>query len=313
VILRPLFSGIAASLVTFIGVFESATAGDASLTRVPVMEFLPVSRSAGGASARSFLAGGMEWFEGRGPAWTAAEVTSARTSRGGTVLRLTLVDAAALRLRESLPDSGTREVAILLDGRVVRVARVGVEESDGSHVTLTGLDAGQGDRLAAWLSRSGVAFDAPILSVRGRSASARPGELVRVDAWVENADDLAAYEVSVRVTGGDRGTIAVEDVSVAADHDDYLFRGTTPISITDERRAAGALLNGSAGATDPAYLATFSLRVSDDAAGTFQIAVDDGERSLLRDAQALEVVYRTAAPLAIEVGPGPKPVRVFGR
>ena len=59
----------------------------------------------------------------------------------------------------------------------------------------------------------------------------------------------------------------------------------------------GAAVNAEA----PAYLATYTLRVSPDASGTFSVNIDCGRETMLRDSGALPIEYRpgTAATIAV--------------
>ena len=61
-------------------------------------------------------------------------------------------------------------------------------------------------------------------------------------------------------------------------------------------------MNGGVSAEEPAYVATYTLRVSPDASGTFNVNVLTGEGSLLRDSNAMAIPYRPGKDLAIAVG-----------
>ena len=84
---------------------------------------------------------------------------------------------------------------------------------------------------------------------------------------------------------------------------DYVF-GSTAVKVTDQQqfRAAGVMMDGGVDAEAPGYLATYTLRASADAAGTFQVNVKTGDSSLLRDSGALAIPFRPGRGFEVNVG-----------
>ena len=130
----------------------------------------------------------------------------------------------------------------------------------------------------------------------------KPGTTVAIEAYVESESDLRAFQVALSVTGGTAGTLTLEDVTIENTRSDFLFNGLSSVEAEDlnNGRAASALFDGGAEATTPQYLAVFTLRASNDAAGSFTVDFRSAD-TLLRDAARHSCTWDSAAPVVITI------------
>jgi hypothetical protein len=143
----------------------------------------------------------------------------------------------------------------------------------------------------------------------GRSAAA-PGDLIDVDIFLEDAlSDLRGYQLHVAAAGGKRGTLELVDVAIH-ERRDHVFAGLADWRAFNAH--TGQMLAGldqPGIATRPgAYLATFTFRASDDAAGTFSVDLlhddrDPAQRTFIfptHPGAKIEVAAAAAAQITIE-------------
>ena len=236
------------------------------------------------------------------PSFASGQIRSAETTDGGTSLQLTISREAASDLASQTRRAQTDRLAVFVGSRIVAAPTIEVNDANGSTV-LTGLSAGLTDRLVALLSRDGVAYGGPLLSVSGTDTAIRAGDVITVDTFVSGVLDLGAFQVTLDITGGTSGKLLVENVEIVDSRSDYVF-DPVAVKVTDQQqyRAAGVMMEGGVDAEAPAYMATYTLRASADAAGTFQVNIKTGESSLLRDSGALAIPFRPARGLEVTVG-----------
>jgi hypothetical protein len=152
-----------------------------------------------------------------------------------------------------------------------------------------------GAPLAEWprvVDRSAVRL------VTGRS-TAVPGDLIDVEVYLQDAlADLQGYQLHVEASGGKRGALELVDIAVH-ERRDHVFAGLADwraFNVHTGQMLAG--LDSPGVATRPgAYLATFTFRTSDDAAGTFSVELlhDD------RDPAQRTFIFPTPPGAKIEV------------
>ncbi len=145
---------------------------------------------------------------------------------------------------------------------------------------------------------------------------AAPGDVVSVDVRLDSAfggPDLVGYQLEVRAGGGTRGQLELIDVSVT-DRKDYAFAGLGgDQSVFSPARSAMFVgvptLEGFA-AAEGAYLATFTFRVSAEAAGTFVVDLSDwalrsdlGQQSFLATSDFGMIAVASTTPAVIAVTP----------
>ncbi len=164
-----------------------------------------------------------------------------------------------------------------------------------------------------------VVVDTVSLSVvpRRGSGSAAPWDVVQVDVYLDSAlADLQGYQLQVAHSGGRRGRLELIDVSIRDDRGDYVFHG-----VADNMFAAGvgnrvafSGLSSLVGVATQArgYLATFTYRVSADAAGTFVVDVKDWvskqdnlEQTFFIATGNGKIEVASTTPAVIVVTPGP--------
>jgi hypothetical protein len=114
------------------------------------------------------------------------------------------------------------------------------------------------------------------------------GETVDVEVYIDSVDDLGAYEVSLEVTGGDTGSLNLEDLVIDKARPDYVFGTEDVVDAVDMvgERLGACLMDGGMMVQGPAYLGTFTYRASQDASGVFQVTVRPGIHSFLKDSSA---------------------------
>jgi len=242
-------------------------------------------------------------FVAKEPAFTSRDVLSAESLRAGTILDMTLNRQAMDRLASAARAAGADRLASYIGSRLLAVALLSSNAAEG-HTVLEGFASGQSDRLVDLLVREGVAFSGPMVSVVTDRAVARPGDIINADVFISGVAVLGAWEVALEVSGGDAGSVAVEDVTIDDTRQDFVFGPAGAIKITDPdlMRAAGVMMSGGVPADAPSYVASYRLRVSPDAQGEFNVNVATGDRTILRDSDALGIAYRPGSAAKLAVG-----------
>lgn len=140
-----------------------------------------------------------------------------------------------------------------------------------------------------------------------------PGEVVAVDVYAANGNDLRAYQLALSIAPVDfdaqRGGqppgdgLTVNALLIDTGRPDYLFSGLENYPVTDlaGTRMASAALFGGLPVTESRYLGTFYVRAAGNAAGTYAIGIDSG-RTIVLDSfsQPLSVV---TVPVVVVVQP----------
>lgn len=175
--------------------------------------------------------------------------------------------------------------------------------------------------LFAGLSGTLRAGDAPpasstfaSINVKATQANAAPGGLVSVEAFVSNAQDLAVFQLQLGATGGEKGTLTLEGITVAKERPDFVFGTAEVLDAVDMNQGrVGALrYTGGSNVAKPVYLATFNFRASPDALGTFKINLRAGDESFLNDSAAVLIPHKKGADAEVIIGK-PTPTRVEPR
>ncbi|MHC4697065.1 MAG: hypothetical protein ACYTFA_10010 [Planctomycetota bacterium] len=149
--------------------------------------------------------------------------------------------------------------------------------------------------------------DGPGMTVMASQAPARPGTLVAADVYLSNIDDLGAYQVRLKASGGRLGSLTIEDVQIDRTRADYVFGDDQILDVVDSKAPsaqAGAVSveGGTAVGTNPMYAATFYFRASQDAKGTFTINLEKGPAaSMMTTSKAVVVPFKVGQPVAITI------------
>ena len=118
-------------------------------------------------------------------------------------------------------------------------------------------------------------------------------ETITVDVFLDAADYLGAWQVTIEVTGGDTGSLDLDDLDIDTGRTDYVFYGLNSIEVVyvpGGEMAAAMLDMNCPDITEPGYLGTATFTASSDATGVFNIRfVDDDERTFLNDCDAVRI------------------------
>jgi len=125
-----------------------------------------------------------------------------------------------------------------------------------------------------------------------------------VNVYLDAAQVIGAYEVSLDVTGGTTGTVTPEAIAINTAQSDYVFYGHSVYQATNvDTNMAGAVEANGGGAlvTNDEYLAHWTFRASNDAYGVFEVRVSD-EHSFLLDESGILIGHDASAVAYIRVG-----------
>lgn len=143
------------------------------------------------------------------------------------------------------------------------------------------------------------------------------GGTVTVEVQISGAVNVAAYQVQLGVTGGSKGTLTLESMSVDRARQDFAFfnSGAEMLDVQDKKAEWVGLVRvlGGGDIVKPSYAATFTYRASADAAGAFKINIrTDNTDSFLLDGNAVQIPHKIGAAAEVTVG-APTPTRTEGR
>jgi len=117
-------------------------------------------------------------------------------------------------------------------------------------------------------------------------------EVTDVEVYLDAADDLGGYQLALEVTGGDTGTLDLEDQFIDTARSDYAFYSISSIEAVDANggRLGAVSMSGSGiGVTSPVYLGTFRFRASSDAVGVFTVGFQAIDENFLMDGDARQI------------------------
>lgn len=153
----------------------------------------------------------------------------------------------------------------------------------------------------------------PRISCQLSSSTADAGTTVTMTVFLEDVRNVRGYQTRIAITPtSGSGTVSVNcpgGVSINESRPDYVFAGlgtTFPVTNCAQRRAASALLSGSATVNSPKYLATYVLTVSNDAAAgsTFDVSIMATPDSALTDASNQPIPFTVSSPCTLSVASG---------
>jgi len=241
------------------------------------------------------------------PVWTGKEVVSARTvdSRDGSVMELTLTAEAAERLATLRKHQSGDRVAIYVDGKLTSAGPLGAD-STGGRATITGLNSPNIESVVRLLKGERpipVPIPIPVSALISVVPVGESDGAYLVDVFVQGVTNLRTYQIGLVTTGGQGGELVREGVEIDNARPDFVFIGRQAISAADEvgGRLGGVLIDGGVDTAAPAYLGTYAFRPSPDATGTFEVAIDTGNKSLLADGQNEMVEFRTGPAALINL------------
>jgi hypothetical protein len=140
---------------------------------------------------------------------------------------------------------------------------------------------------------------------KGRIA---PGETVDVSVYVNDVEDLMAYQLSLNATEGNAGEMTWVSAWVDRSRSDVVFAGETLDAVNAALGLVGVVnMYGSTSVDEPAYLATFRFEASSDAAGTFVIDLADAVESIFVAGDRREMPVQKSEPVTIKVSANTTP------
>lgn len=137
---------------------------------------------------------------------------------------------------------------------------------------------------------------------------------VAMDVFLEDATNVRGYQTKIQITRtSGSGTVSVNcpgGVSINEARPDYIFNGlgtTFPATNCALKRAASALLSGSATVNTPKYLSSYALSISADATpgSTFDIAIMTSPDSALTNASNTAIPFIVSPVCTLTVAPDP--------
>jgi hypothetical protein len=141
-----------------------------------------------------------------------------------------------------------------------------------------------------------------IIILTASSNSLSPGTAVDVDMFVTGPLDVRGYQGTVQISGGRRGTLSMEALSIDEQRADFVFLGeeyVNSIDVNGARLMAGMYNGGVNVGSATKYFGSFKLRASSDALGTFNIT--PGATTLLRDSINQPFPWTNGGTLSITV------------
>ena len=137
----------------------------------------------------------------------------------------------------------------------------------------------------------------------------RAGEVFPVHVYLSNINDLGAYQLRLKATGGTQGTLTVKDLKIDQTRKDYVFgqEKTVPTISRDTALLAAVKWSGGATIGKPLYAGTFDFVASADAKGVFSIVIEKGPAaSLLTNSVAQTLPFELGKTATITIGATPK-------
>jgi hypothetical protein len=144
----------------------------------------------------------------------------------------------------------------------------------------------------------------PTMTVVPSKRAIVPGGVVTVDVYISDVSDLSVYQTAMKVSGGDTGDLTTENIKIDTKRSDYVFGEAQVIKAEAmHSRQMGAMqMTGSVDVLRPAYLGTYTFRASPDAAGTFEIGLETGKSTFLRNSGGTAIAFRAGKAASVAVG-----------
>ncbi len=156
-----------------------------------------------------------------------------------------------------------------------------------------------------WDTLVSAVDDATLTLVPSRRSVAA-GDVIAVDVLIDAVADLRSFQATLDVFGGKSGSVAVEGIEMDAQRRDFVFNGLETVGTTGlaTHVMLSTLPEGGVKVADRAYLGTYYLRASKDAAGSFSLRLRlDGSTLLRTSAGEVIAVSGSRAVSSIVVTP----------
>jgi hypothetical protein len=232
--------------------------------------------------------------------------------RSGTEVELTVADGTVKRLSTLMQQHKADRLVAIANGQILGAGKATVKDTS---VTITGLKPILARRVSEVLNGASITQLGPAIKLVPSSSQVAPGGAIKVDAYASNFADLRVYQIALDIQGGRTGQLAVSDLQIDSTRKDFIFTGKNKIDAVDPYGARlGALLfDSSVNVAKPAYLGTFTLTSSSDAAGAFTVDVRTSDNSsFVKDGGNQGVPFFTDGAMTISVGK-PERIRTDGK
>jgi len=144
----------------------------------------------------------------------------------------------------------------------------------------------------------------PTMTVVADKRAIVPGAEVTVDVFISNVTDMSVYQTAMKVTGGETGEVTIKDIKIDTKRSDYVF-GEAQVIKAEALHSGqmGAMqMTGAVDVSRPAYLGTYTLQASLSAKGTFEIGLEVGNSTFLRNSGGTAIAFRPGKAAAVAVG-----------
>lgn len=152
---------------------------------------------------------------------------------------------------------------------------------------------------------------APTISAKAMRKVVLPGETFEVEITVAHISDLAVVQFKMRTDGGESGALTIEDIVIDKRNPEFAFRTAQVMAAVDRDldRAGIIQISGGQDIVESAYIATVTLRASEDATGTFQVNLEQGDETFLRDSNAVPIEVAVGDALTVTVSQRARPTK----
>lgn len=239
-------------------------------TKVSGVQFFKASSTEASGYQSVTLDDGSTLFVSRRQAFPANTVTiSTSNTTRGNILILSLNDEARTQLADAT------QLAIYNDNKFIASTTISNITDDGQ-ISITGLSTEQITMITKMMVRKEAILSSATVSVVPRLSSARAGDTITVDMFLSSPTSVRAYQVMLEISGGDSGTLSRDQMIIDNQREDFIFYGVQEIIKGEDQvhgRIGGVKIYGPADFDNTVYLGSQTFRVSDDAAGKFQINI----------------------------------------
>ncbi len=230
--------------------------------------------------------------------------SNAMDTRSGTDIEVMVGPDMARKLAAAMTEQKADRLVAMVGGQILGAGTARVEEKDG-RITIIGLKPTMARRLARVLNGGSITQLGPGIILVPSTKSVAPGQMITVEVFAANVPDLRVFQVALDIAGGKSGQLSVSDLRIDASRSDFVFADQKKIDAVDKSggRLGAMLIEGSVGVPTPAYLGTFTLSASNDAAGSFTVSVRVADNSsFMKDGSNQGIDFFTDRAMTITVG-----------
>jgi len=228
--------------------------------------------------------------------------SNAIDARSGTDVELTVSPGVVKKLSALMKQHNADRLVAIANGQILGAGKAELKDDN---ITISGLKPILARRVSEVLNGGSITQLGPAIKLVPSSSAIAPGGTVTVDVFATNFADLRVYQITLDIQGGRAGQLAVSDLKIDSGRKDFIFAGKNKIDAVDLMggRLGALLFDSSVNVVKPAYLGTFILSSSNDAAGAFTVDVRiDDNSSFVKDGGNQGVPFFTDGAMTINVG-----------